>query len=200
MARSSSGSKTPVIDSVDQQNLSGTLGVGFGDTGASRDYLAMGFTPTYSDITAVGFNIGGKSGNSQEGYAVWIDNADASFFPTGSVFTGIGGFTKIFNSDIVTNTLSRYSLASTVILTPGQRYAVVVSPYNTTSNTWTPIYQNWLSSITNPYAAGRRVHANASFTGWNAPDSGTSDLVFQTYGSGRALSGSRTTASTRGDA
>lgn len=169
-----------MADILDQSNYSGSLGVGFGDTGNGRDYMCMGFIPTLANIDAVSFSINSKPGAGL-GYKVWIDNADSNFYPTGAVGVGIGGATEIPSASLVTGALTKYSLASQVTLIPGNRYVLCFAPWDLSSHTWAQSYNDWLTSVSNPYANGRRVHGNASFASWSAPDSGNSDLVFETY-------------------
>lgn len=165
----------------DQVNTSGTLGVGFGDVGNGRDYLMQGFIPTASNISAVAFYLHGKSGNGNQGYKVWIDNADASFFPTGAVGVGIGGATEIPNASLVTGALTQYILSAPVTLTPGNRYVMCFAPWNTSTHVFSSDYQDWRTSVSNPYANGRRVHGNTAFNSFSAPDSGNADIQFRTY-------------------
>lgn len=143
--------------------------------------MCMGFIPTINNITAVSFWIVSKPGAGL-GYAVWIDDADTNFFPLGAVFTGIGGYTEIPTGTLVTGALTKYTLASPVNLTIGNRYVLCFAPVNTTTHAWAASYNDWISSISNPYANGRRVHLNGSFASPSAPDSGNSDIQFETYG------------------
>ena len=175
---------------IDQQNTSGALGVGFGDTGTGKDYMCQGFIPTLDNVTAVSFWIASKSSDANIGYAVWIDAADASYFPTGTVFVGVGGFTEITNAELTTGSLVKYTLTTPATgLTPGNRYVICFAPYNTTTNAWAAEYIDWRASVSNPYANGRRVHGDAAFSNWIAPDSGNADIQFQTYGNEPASSG-----------
>lgn len=168
---------------VDQQNTSGTIGIGFGDVGNGRDYMAQGFIlgTGITNISAIAFYLNGKSGNSNQGYRVWIDNADASSHPTGSI-GGIGGDTLITNAQLTTGALTQYILSSPVTgLTPGNRYCFVVAPWNTSTNVYSSDYQDFRSSVSNPYANGRRTHGNTAYNSWGDPDSGNADLQFRTY-------------------
>ena len=166
---------------IDQQNTSGTIGIGFGDVGNGRDYMAQGFIPTLDNITAIAFYLVGKSGNSNQGYRVWIDTADTDYFPENGV-GGIGGSTLITNAELTTGALTKYSLDSSVSLTIGNRYVFVIAPWNTSTNAYSSDYQDFRSSVSNPYANGRRVHGNTAYDSWSAPDSGNADLLFRTYG------------------
>lgn len=168
---------------VDQENTSGAVGIGWGDVGSGRDYLAQGFIPTLDNITAISFWINSKSGTGTQGYLLWIDNANANSEPTGTVFVGIGGVTEITNAELTTGSLVKYTLATPVTgLTPGNRYCFVLAPYNTTTNAYSADYQDFTSSVSNPYANGRRTHGDTAYTTWSAPDSGNADLQFRVYG------------------
>lgn len=147
--------------------------------------MCQGFIPTLTSITAVSFQTDSKPG-AGFGFAVWIDNADASFFPTGSVFTGIGGYTEIPSASLATGALTKYTLASTVTLVPGNRYVICFAPINTVTHAWAASYHDWRGGISNPYASGRRVHLDGSFANPSAPDSGNSDIAFETYGNSTA--------------
>lgn len=166
---------------LDQSNYSGAIGVGFGDLGAGRDYMGMGFIPTYNSVVAVSFWLNSKDADTAIGYKVWIDAADASFFPTGAVGVGIGGATEITNAQLTTGSLVLYNLASQVSLTPGNRYIVMFAPWNTTTHAWAASYNDWTTSVSNPYANGRRIHGDTAFTTFDAPDSGNADLQFETW-------------------
>lgn len=172
---------------VDQENTSGTTGIGFGDYGNGRDYLIQGFIPTLNNVTAVSFYITSKPVSGNVGYAVWIDNADTNSNPTGSVATGIGGFTEITNANLTANALTKYTLASSVNLTIGNRYCICVAPWNTSTHSWEAAYVDWRSSTSNPYANGRRVHGNTAYNSFGAPDSGNADIQFRTYGNDSAI-------------
>lgn len=163
---------------IDQENISGTIGIGFGDTGNGRDYMCQGFIPTLDNITAVSFQL---NSTGSKGMKVWIDNADASYFPTGAVGVGIGGATEIPNGSLTTS-LTKYTLASSVTLVPGNRYVICSAPWNTSTHVWEADYRDVKSSVSNPYANGRRVHADAAYTSFGAPDSGNADILFRTYG------------------
>ena len=163
---------------IDQQNLTGGVGIGFGDSGSGRDYLMQGFIAKLSTIDAVSFQL--NSVGSQ-GMKVWIDNADANFFPTGTVGVGIGGATEITNANLST-THKKYTLASAVTLVPGNRYVICMAPWNTSTHVWASDYRDVNSATSNPYANGRRVHGDTAFTTFVAPDSGNADIVFATYG------------------
>lgn len=167
---------------TDQENTSGSTAIGFGDTGNGRDYAAQGFIPTKNTITAISFWVNSKSGTSTQGIKVWIDNADSNFYPTGSAGVGIGGQTEILNANITTGSLVKYTLSSTVSVTPGNRYVLCIAPWNTTTHAWSQYYADFTSSISNPYANGRRVHGDGAFTNWSAPDSGNADFQFRVYG------------------
>jgi hypothetical protein len=175
-----------MADILDQSNYTGATGIGFGDTGNGRDYMVQGFCPTASNITAVSFKINSKDGSASIGYAVWIDNADTSSNPTGTVAVGIGGFTEIVNSALVVGTLTKYSLSSQVALTPGNRYVMCFAPWDTSAHVWTASYNDWVSSTANPYAptgftGAKRVHLDGSFASPSAPDAGNDDILFETY-------------------
>lgn len=167
---------------IDQENTSGSIGIGFGDVGNGRDYMAQGFIPTLNNITAISFWLNGKSGTSTQGYKVWIDATDSSSHPTGSNGTGIGGATEITNATLTTGSLVKYSLATAVTLTPTSRYAFVVAPWNTSTHAYSSDYQDLRSSVSNPYANGRRTHGNTAYNSWGDPDSGNADLNFRTWG------------------
>lgn len=51
--------------SIDQQNTTGTTGIGFGDVGSGRDYLGQGFTAGFDSINAIAFYLVGKSGTGK---------------------------------------------------------------------------------------------------------------------------------------
>jgi len=172
----------PSNQRVDQKNYSGTLGVGWGDTGSSRDYMGQSFIPTLKSINAISFRLHAAKPATGHGYKVWIDNADSNGYPTGGI-GGIGGATEISGDNMVIGSLTTFALASEVTLVPGQRYVVVFAPWNLSTHTWENNYFDWTSSISNPYASGRRVHGNGSYAGWNSPDSGNADIWFETYGS-----------------
>jgi hypothetical protein len=113
---------------------------------------------------------------------VWIDNADSSSHPTGTVGVGIGGETEILNADLVTGALTRYTLTTSVSLTIGNRYVICIAPWNTTTHAFSADYQDFTSSTSNPYANGRRAHGDTAYTSWTDIDSGNADLQFQTWG------------------
>lgn len=172
-----------LADTLDQQNTSGALGVGWGDTSNGRDYMCQGFKmATYNQITAVSFWTTSKDGNTAIGYKVWIDAADASSNPSGSVGTGIGGATEITNATLNTSALTKYTLSSTVNVTVGNQYVICFAPWNTTTHAWASSYNDWRTSVSNPYANGRRVHLDGSFANPTAPDSGNADIQFEVYG------------------
>ena len=159
------------------------LRVGFGNLGGGRDYMSQGFkTTAITQITAVSFQVNGKSGTSTQGYKVWIDEANASSNPSGTVGVGIGGETEILNSALVTGATTKYALTSSVTLTAGTQYCFVIAPWNTTTHVFSANYQDFRCSVSNPYANGRRTHGNTAYNTWNAPDSGNADLLFETWG------------------
>jgi hypothetical protein len=173
------------VDILDQSNYSGTVGIGWGDTGNGRDYMCQGFLPSASNITAISFKINSKDGSTDVGYRFWIDTCDANSNPTNGV-GGIGGDTQITNANLVTGTLTKYSLASKVTLIPGNKYVMCFAPWNTTSNGFASSYVDWPSSTGNPYSptgftGAKRVHLNGSFASPSAPDSGNDDIQFETY-------------------
>ncbi len=176
-----------MADILDQKNYTGSTAIGFGDTGNGRDYMVQGFIPTLNNITAVSFYVNSKDGNTNIGYAVWIDNADASSHPTGTVAVGIGGFTEISNAALNTSGLTKYSLASKVNLIAGNKYCLCFAPWDTVNHVWANSYHDWISSTGNPYApsgfsAAKRSHGNNLFASWSDPDSGNDDILFETYG------------------
>lgn len=171
-----------MADVLDQENTSGTLGIGFGDVGNSRDYLSQSFIPGsgVTNVSAISAYLNGKSGTSTQGYRVWIDNADSSGHPTGAI-GGIGGDTEILNSALVTGALTKYALSSPIAVTAGNRYCFVLAPWNTTTHDYSSDYQDWSCSVSNPYANGKRSHGNTAYDTWGDPDSGNADLQFRTY-------------------
>lgn len=175
-------------DTIDQSNHTGITGIGFGDTGNGRDYMCQGFYPaTYNQVTAIGFYVNSKDGNSNIGYAMWIDNADTNSNPTGAVATGIGGFTEISNATLNTSGLTKYTLTSPVNVTIGNKYTACFAPWNTSTHVWASSYHDWVSSTANPYApagftGAKRVHLNGSFANPTAPDLGNDDIIFDEYG------------------
>lgn len=163
---------------VDQENTTGGVGIGFGDSGAGRDYMAQGFVPLLDNITAVEFDMNGTNGDLH----IWIDDGDSNSEPQGTVAVGIGGSTKIANADLSTSS-KKHTLDSSVSLTPGANYVVVFAPWEISpSDAWAENYNDYESSTANPYANGRRNHGNTAYTTWSAPDSGNADIVFKTYG------------------
>jgi hypothetical protein len=143
--------------------------------------MAQGFIPTATNISAIAFYLHSKSGSPDIGYRVWIDEADANFYPVNGI-GGIGGSTLITNASLVTGALTKYSLSSVVSgLTAGNRYVIVIAPWNTTTNAWASSYNDFRTSVSNPYANGRRVHGDGSYSSWFAPDSGNADIQFRTY-------------------
>lgn len=175
-----------MADVLDQSNYTGSTGIGFGDTGNGRDYMVQGFKPTLDNITAVSFSVTSKDGNANVGYKVWIDTCDVNSNPTNGV-GGIGGATEITNATINTSGLTKYSLASQVALTPGNKYVMAFAPWNTSTHTWANSYHDWVSSTANPYApvgftGAKRVHLDGSYANPTAPDSGNDDILFETYG------------------
>lgn len=165
---------------IDQQNTSGSIGVGWGDVGSGRDYMGQGFTPSANNVSSIAFYVKGKSGTSTQGYRAWIDTADANYYPTNGI-GGIGGNTLILNSALVTSGLTKYPLASVVPVTAGNRYVFVLAPWNTTTDAYSSYYADFESSVSNPYANGRRVHGNTAYNSWFGPDSGNADIQFRTY-------------------
>jgi len=180
-------------DTLDQSNTSGTIGIGFGDLGNGRDYMCQGFKmATYNQITAISFYVKSKDGNANVGYKVWIDNANANSEPTGTVAVGIGGGTEITNATLNTTTLTKYTLGSTVDVTIGNQYTLCLAPWNTSTHVWASSYNDFQSSVSNPYANGRRTHGDTAYTTWSAPDSGNADIHFEIYGQTAAAAGGGT--------
>lgn len=167
-----------MADVLDQSNATGATGIGFGDTGNSRDYMGQGFIPTLSNISAISLKL---STVGTMGLLVWIDNADANFFPTGAVGVGIGGVTEILNSALVAATLTKYSLSAPVTLIPGQRYVIMFAPWDTSNHVFSADYRDVVSSSADPYASGKRIHGNGAYNSFAAPDSGTDDILFEEY-------------------
>lgn len=180
--------KVAHADTIDATNHTGSTMIGFGDTLNGRDYMCQGFVmATFNQITAVAFYINGKNSDTNFGRKVWIDNADASSNPTGSVGVGIGGGTEITNATLVTGALTKYTLTTTVNVTIGNKYALCIAPWNTTTHVWTSDYQDFASSTANPYApaafsGAKRVHLDGSFLNPSAPDAGNDDIQFDIYG------------------
>lgn len=173
--------KITTTELLDQRNYIGTTGIGFGDTGNGRDYMCQGFIPTGNTVTSVSFQINSKDGSSDVGYLVWIDNVDSSSNPLGTVNVGIGGATEITNAQLIVGNMGKYVLSAPVTVVPGQRYGIVVVPWNTTTHAKVSSYNDWQSSTANPYASGRRVHLDGSFANPSAPDAGNDDILFETY-------------------
>jgi hypothetical protein len=171
-----------MAQAIDQSNYVGSTGIGFGDTLNGRDYMSQAFIAAFDNIAAVSFYINGKDGNTNNGYAVWIDNANSSSFATGTVAVGIGGFTEIPNAALVVGALTKYQLASSVRLIPGQRYCIVFSPWDTSAHAHVASYNDWVSSTALPYSKGIRVHYDGSFLNPTTPDAGNDDILFETYG------------------
>lgn len=168
---------------IDQQNTSGTIGIGFGDSGSGRDYLFQTFIPTLDNITAVAFYLQGGKPGAGLGYKIWIDAANASHQPTGAVGVGIGGQTEIPSATLVQDALTKYTLTTPVTgLTPGNRYCMVAAPWNMSTHVWASAYVDWRSSTANPYANGKRGHADGAFTTFGFPDASNADIQFQIYG------------------
>lgn len=168
-------------EGLDKTNTSGTTDIGFGDVGSGRDYLGQGFITDVNTITAISFYLVSKSGNSDYGYRVWIDEVNSSSEPLNGI-GGIGGDTQITNANLTTGALTKYTLSSTVTVTSGTRYGIFLAPWNTNTNAHSGDYQDIRSSVSNPYADGRRVHGNTAYNSWSAPDSGNADILFETYG------------------
>ena len=169
-------------DTLDQQQNTGAINAGWGDVGSGRDYRCQGFKmATYNQITAVSFWPNGKDGNAAIGYRVWIDTANANSEPANGV-GGIGGSTLVTNATLNTSALTKYTLSSTVNVTVGNQYVVCFAPWNTTLNVYASSYQDWRSSVSNPYANGRSVNLDTLYASPNAPDSGNMDIQFEIYG------------------
>lgn len=166
---------------LDQENTSGAIGIGFGDIGSGRDFLFQGFIPGTgkTNVAAISFYLNGKGG-ANEGYRVWIDAANANSEPLNGI-GGLGGDTQIANATLVTGALTQYTLSAPVVVTPGTRYVICAAPWNTSTNVHSGNYQDWRSSVSNPYASGRRVHGNTAYNSFGAPDSGNADIQFRTY-------------------
>lgn len=171
------------------ENTVGTTMIGFGDVGSGRDYLSQGFIlASVDNITAISFYVNGKSGTGTQGYRVWIDEANANSEPLNGV-GGIGGDTLITNASIVTGALTKYTLSAAVTgLSIGTRYCVVIAPWNTSTNAYSADYQDFASSVANPYSDGRRTHGNTAYNAWTAPDAGNADIQFRVYGMEAAAS------------
>lgn len=173
-------------------NHTGAIAIGFGDTANGRDYMCQGFVMSqYTTITAVGFDINGKNGDTNLGRKVWIDNSDTNSVPTGSVGVGIGGGTEITNAQLVTGSLTKYTLTTSVSVTIGNKYVLCMAPWNTTTHVWASDYQDIVSSTANPYApanftGAKRQHGDAAYTTWSAPDAGNDDILFDIYGTATA--------------
>jgi hypothetical protein len=168
---------------LDQSNASGTIDIGWGDVGSDRDFMCQGFIPTLNNVTAISFNIRGKSGDPNQGYLLWIDAANANSEPLGVKYVGVGGVTEITNAQLVTGATTKYTLTTPATgLTIGNQYCFVLAPWNTSTDVFSGDYQDFRCSVANPYANGRRNHGNTAYNAWNAPDSGNADLLFETYG------------------
>lgn len=168
--------------SLDTLNNSGSTSVGFGDTGNNREYMCQGFIPDVDIITDVSFYLVSKSPDSNQGYLIWIDRANANSEPLGQAHVGIGGVTMIPNSSLVTGALTKYTLTTPVYVERGQQYCVCFAPWNTSTNSYSADYREFHSATNNPYANGRRVHLDGSFSNPTAPNSGNNDLRFEIYG------------------
>ena len=51
-------------ETLDQQNLSGSTGIGFGDTGSNRDYMCQGFIARLTNVSAISFYVTSKDGDA----------------------------------------------------------------------------------------------------------------------------------------
>lgn len=166
---------------LDQSDTTGTIGIGFGDDGAGRKYMAMGFQPDLNNITSVSFYMKSKDADTNIGIKLWIDTADSNSNPANGV-DGVGGVTILGNGEIVTTGMTKYALDTAVSLTAGNQYCFVAVPWNTNTSAVANSYHDWQSSTSNPYTKGRRVHLDSDFANPSAPDGGNADLVFETYG------------------
>ena len=172
-------------DEITTMNQSAPFGIGFGDTGANRDYMCQGFVPKLPTITAVAFNL--QSVGTQ-GYLMWLDTATAANTSSPSnggldgVGTGIGGVREIPNAELSTS-MKKYPLGHPVKVTPENYYVVCFAPWNTSTHVWATDYRDWDAHNTNPYPSkGRRVHLGEGFNEISAPDSGNGDIQFEIYG------------------
>lgn len=165
------------------ENSNGGIGVGFGDVGNGRQYMAQRFIlgAGVREITAVTFQVNGKDGNTDYGWRVWIAEADVNGYPVGTPGNGVGAATLITNAQIVTSTYTKYNLTPVKGLNPGARYCICFEPFDTTNLVHVSVYQDFDSSNVNPYSLGRRVHSE-DFSSWNEPDSGNLDLKFRIWG------------------
>lgn len=164
-------------ESEDQSNTTAGVGIGFGDTSNGRDYTCQGFIPTLDNITAVSIALNSVG---TQGLYIWIDTADSNSFPDNGV-GGIGGGTKIANGSLSTG-LTKYTLDSSVNLTPSSQYVVCAAPWNIGSDIWASDYRDWDSSTANPYSSGKVTNLDGSYANPTNPDSGNADRHFKTWG------------------
>lgn len=163
---------------LDQQNLTGGVGAGFGEA-SGQVYKGQGFIPTATTLSAIAFQL---RATGSQGMKVFIDNADANFFPTGTLGVGLYSFT-IANGSLAT-TLKTYNLPVALTIVPGNRYCFYLAPWNIGGNVYADDYRDMEVSVANPYANGKNINYSGS---WVNGDGGNQDLVFQTYGTAERI-------------
>lgn len=176
--------KITVADVVYQSNYIGSTAIGFGDVGFGRDFMCQGFKVSKNiSINAISFRANSVGGGNV-GFAMWIDNADSLSAPLGAVATGIGGFTEITSGTVQTGIFAKYYLSQKVPVIAGNQYSVCFSSWNTSTHATSSSYNDWVSSISNPYPDGRRTSGDTAYTTWVASDAGNADMLFEIYGEG----------------
>lgn len=163
-------------DLLDQQNLTGGVGIGSGQT-PTPQARSQGFKPTYNYLSAIAFKINSVG---SKGMLVVIDNADANSKPTGTYQVGLYSF-EITNAQLST-ALKKFSLPTPLAVTANNQYAFYLVPWNTTTHAYADDYRDWDSSVGNPYANGKQAFYDSGSGTWGNNDSGNADSVFQTYG------------------
>lgn len=168
-------------DTLDQSNTSGSINIGFGQSAVLR-YSCQGFKPTLTSVTAISFYMNNTI--ASQGRLVWIDNADANSFPTGTLAVGLGS-TELTNAQILAGNgaLTKYTLTSPITVTPGNQYVYCMAPWNTSTHAYADDYSDYLSSVSNPYANGKMSAYDCSGAcTWTNNDSGNGDRRFEVYG------------------
>jgi hypothetical protein len=125
---------------------------------------------------------------------VGYDLADSDFKPVNSFENSLGlGF--IANGDIVEGVLTKYTFDQ-VDVTKGQRYIFFIFPINTSTEMLAPDLEDLACATNNPFGNGL-TSLTDDYSTFSTPNSGNTDLVFQIWGNGRPLVGTKNSVSVR---
>lgn len=154
---------------VDQSQLTGTSGVGFGQFTGVR-YRVQGFTPTVARIDGAGFYFNGSKGSA--GMRVELQ-ALAGGAPDGVALASA----QLTNAQLSASA-SIENLFPLVHsgLTPGVQYALVLMPWDTTTGTYVDNYRDMVHQTGGTaYPGGYWKYENGAFRAESL------DFKFSTY-------------------